>query len=522
MYRIDSKVDKPDIAYLEAEVKRMMERGVRVDDLGNLYNRFLAEKNAIASDIQSNYGILNPNSSQQIVKYISRLDNSEIYEACCIDGKWTTNKDALGNLSLMGYQFAYDILDYRRAKKYAESIKSMMDEVQSDGRVHPTVTLSKTNRINYSAPALMNIPKPLLWHIIKPNKPGNILISADIKNQEPSILINLLNAEHLKQALQDERGLYESLFSKPFTPTAKLNLIVTDNYRTGYISNDELAELSYVPPVYYTPSAPAVVTTYYNNEQVRAIDSVNVVVKPGSSIKDVELPKSVLIETVDGNQYQVDVEWDSISDKKLENQGIVESSGRLTGLSVNCEGIYRKEFKVAWNAMTYGAGYQGVEKICKHINGKLFYNYFSTIPEFKSYKTNCRKRAEMGIQTINTYFGTVLFAGEDNPNKLQRILMDLPIQGTAADILSLLLKHANEVIKNKGLDGKLEVFYTRHDELIFEADKEWVDEIGIEKAYEIIRDITEHQVDNWIPFKVDVSEIQAGKLYIDDTEDMFE
>ena len=520
MYHINSSVDKPDITNMENRVRQMMTRGVAVGDLNALYNKFVVERDSIASEIQQSYRIMNPNSSKQIVAFLSNLDNAEVYEACFVDGKWTTNKDALGNLSLMGYQFATDLLDYRKAKKYAESIKSMLDAVDSDGRVHPSVSLSKTNRINYSSPALMNIPKPLLWHIIKPNKTGNILISADIKNQEPSILINILNVDSLKEALLDEKGLYEHLFTKPFSPTAKLNILVTDGYKEGLADNSDLAELGFVPPIYYTPCLPAVQDTYYEGVQVRAIDTLNFVVKPGSS--EPKLPSEVTIETVDGEQHTVGVVWRDYNKRQLKSQGIIECIGDLSGLEVRCEGIGRKEFKVSWNAMTYGASSFGVEQMCKHINGKIMYDYFSKIAEFRQYRMNCKKKADRCDQYINTFFGTTLFADEPNTNKLRRVLMDLPIQGTAADILSLLIRHSDEVIRNNDLEGKLEIYYTRHDELIFEVDKDWAAEIGLDAVKQFIRDTVEHQVDNWVPFKVEVKEVKADTLYIDeDSDDVF-
>ena len=520
MYRIDSKQEKPDIGYMKDEITRMMQRGIAVGDINSLYTRFENERKEIAKDIQDKYGIQNPNSSQQIVRFIEGLESPEVYEACYIDGKWTTNKDALATLSLLGHQFATDILDYRKAKKYAESIKSMIDAVGTDGRVHPQVSLSKTNRINYSSPALMNIPKPLLWHIIKPNKPGNVLISADIKNQEPSILINILNIESLKEALTDPNGLYEHLFSRPFQTKAKLHIFVTADFKQGLIPNSELAKLDYMPPVYYTPSIPAVSSTYYNGKQVRFIDATNIVKAPNTGKPDI--PNKVLIQTIDGSQYMVDVVWDKYDERKLSKNVIIDVEGVVQGFEVRCEGINRKEFKTSWNAMTYGAGALGIKQMCKHINGEAIYNYFSKIEEFKKYRTMCRKAADNGQQNIRTYFGTILTAGESNTGRLKRILMDLPVQGTAADILSMLIRHANQEIKARGLEGKLSIYYTRHDEIIFEADKDWVESVGMSGAEAEIRDIVEHQVDDWTPFKLEVNEVTPDTLYIDETDDIFE
>lgn len=513
MYHINSKVDKPDINYLHKRVREMMSRGVAVGNLSEMYGKFVSERDAISADIQENYGIYNPNSSQQITKYMSSLEDSVIYDICYVNNKWTSNKDSLSKLVELGYQFAIDILQYRRAKKYAESIKSMADAARQDNRVHPEVSLSKTNRINYSSPALMNIPKPLLWHTIKPIGEDNVLISADIKNQEPNILINMLNAEELKPALTADEGLYEHLFSQPFKPEAHLTIIVIPGYDEGIISNNQLAEMGNIDPYFYTPKIPKVSTTYYNGVKVRYIDVTNVVVHPGN---DTQLPDTVLIETVDNQQHQVPVVWETYNKKKLLNPGFISITGELEGIEVRCDGIARKEFKVAWNAMTYGASSFGVENMCKNIDGKAVYKYFSKIEAFNNYRKNCTRLANNGIQTISTYFGSQLFAGEEDNGKLKRVLMDLPVQGTASDILSLLIKHADDEIISRGLIDKLSIYYTRHDEIIFEVSRNWVDSVGIDTVKAIIMDIVEHRVDDWVPFKVEIEEVKADVLYIDD------
>ena len=512
MYHIDSKSDKPDIKYLSKRVNEMMARGIAVAQLQVRYSKFIGERDFIATDIQNCYGISNPNSSQQIAKYLASLEDSIVYDVCFINGKWTSNKESMAKLAELGYQFAIDILQYRKAKKYAESIKSMSDAISSDGRVHPIVSLSKTNRINYSSPALMNIPKPLLWHMIKPLNNDNILISADIKNQEPNILINMLNAEELKPALTAEEGLYENLFSQPFKPTATLNIIAIPGYKEGIMPNSELANMDGIDPCFYTPKLPPVSTCYYNGERVRYIDVTNVVVTPGN---EVEIPNKILIETIDEKQHMVDVEWESYDGKRLNTPGYVTITGFLPGIEVRCEGVARNEFKIAWNAMTYGASSFGIDQMCKNIDGKAVYKYFSKIKAFSDYRKACTKLANNGIQTISTYFGTGLFAGEADSSKLKRVLLDLPVQGTASDILSLLIKHADKEIESRGLTDKLYIYYTRHDEIIFEVDREWADFIGMEEVKGMILDIVEHQVDDWVPFKVEVKEVKADRLYID-------
>lgn len=521
MYNINSKIDKPDIEYMYNRTVQLMDEGIQLGKIDNLYNEFISIQNEIGQQITKEYGILNPNSGPQIVKFMQELESMEVYEIACIDNKWSSNKEILGALALMGHQFAKDILEYRKAKKSAESLKSMIDARTEDGRVHPSVSLSKTNRINYSGPALMNIPKKLLWNVVAPRKEGNILFSADIKNQEPNILINLLGIDELKDALLDDRGLYETLFEKPFRPVTKLTVYVTNGAEKRIVPTKEMSESTTIPPVYYTPIKPLAKTTYFNNEMVRLIDVCNTITPVG---EEPLLPKEVAIETENGNVFYVPVEWDDIQSKKLKTPGMIEVEGRLIGTEIRCEGVYRKEFKQSWNAMTYGASIFGIKRMCKNIDGDIVYKYFSKIPQFKAYKTNCTKLAESGRQTINTFFGTQLYAGETDTNRLKRVFMDLPIQGTGADILSMLIKHFDTETEKRGLNGKLSIYYTRHDELILEADKDWLEEVGIYTVKYTIKDLLEHQIDEWTPFKIEVKEIERDTITLlsDDVDDMFE
>ena len=515
MYYINSKTDKPNIDELVNTIKELMHRGITVGDLSSMYNSFVAERDEIAAEIYQDYGILNPNSSQQIIKYMQSLDSAEVYEYCYIDDKWTTNKDAMMELEAHGFQFATDILDYRKAKKYAESIKSMMDAKSTvDGKVRPSITLSKTNRINYVSPALMNIPKTLLWDIIKPSSPGNILISADIKNQEPNILFHIVGLQgELKEALTADNGLYEHIFEDVFDTRALGHILVVNGEKPGYVSNEELESRGTIPPVYFMPITPKVDATYYNGVKVKFVDIVNVVAPVGCDPSEIQMPGTIRIETVDDAQYNLPVIWDTIPVKKLKAQGIVDITGKICGLTVECQGQNRKEFKAAWNAMTYGAGLPGVKKICKNIDGEVLYKYFAGIPELAKYRSLCYKQAQLGNQSARTYFGTALNAGEPNKMRLKRILMDIPVQGTAADILSLLVRHIKEEIVNRKLENKLSIYYTRHDEVIFEVDKSWLDIAPIDEIKAEISDIVTHQVDDWIPFRVEVNDLHENINY---------
>lgn len=176
----------------------------------------------------------------------------------------------------------------------------------------------------------------------------------------------------------------------------------------------------------------------------------------------------------------------------------------------------RKEFKTAWNAISYGASIFGVKMACKTIDAKQTYNYITKIAELKDYRNQIDKMARSGNTRIGTIFGTPLDAGyTEDYKKLKRVLLDLPVQGSGADILSLLIKHFYDYTSEKEISDKMSIYYTRHDELIIEVNGEWLNEVGEVKVEEILRDMLEHQVDDWIPFKIEVVQTKAEALGID-------
>lgn len=87
----------------------------------------------------------------------------------------------------------------------------------------------------------------------------------------------------------------------------------------------------------------------------------------------------------------------------------------------------------------------------------------------------------------------------------QRIAMNTPIQGTAADIIKIAMVRAQEMLKEKKLKSRL--ILQVHDELIIEAHKD-----EVEQVTEILRDAMEGALDLTVPLKVD---IKSGKSWYD-------
>ena len=79
--------------------------------------------------------------------------------------------------------------------------------------VHPTLSVASTNRINYVRPNLIGgIPKDLLSKVILPRKPNTTLFSIDCKQQEPLLLINILDISEIKLLLQTENDVYSAIY----------------------------------------------------------------------------------------------------------------------------------------------------------------------------------------------------------------------------------------------------------------------------------------------------------------------
>lgn len=550
MYNIQRGKDKPDIAYLESRVKEMMVSGIRVEDSDNLLSLFEETKDALANELKQDYGIANPNSSQQIAYYLKSL-GPEVEAKCTVNGKMTSNKEVLTVLAEDGIRAAEAILQYRKSKKYVDSIKTMLSNAEN-GLVHPEVTLSKTNRINYSGPALMNIPKKLLWAVIKPKKAGNKLWSADIKNQEPNILINIINAQSLKPALNSPMGLYEYMYSLCFKTRVKGLVVFHEKAIQGYMDADKCGKLPNVTAYETNPISPSVQTLIDGNI-IECIDTTAIVwpfgqgnpvlpreVKAYTSNDEIKVSVEWAKDSLDNNRIKsealfigkftlpdelVDPKWEGVENGGYGNGIVMMIDGIALGTETPCIGQNRREFKTAWNAMTYGSAKPGIVSRCSEIDGNTVYDFFHNIPEIEKYQKICKSNARKNLTTLNTYFGTVLQAYEPNQAKRARMFMDLPIQGTGSDLLSLLVKHFDEETARIGLSDKLWVYYTRHDELIIEVDGRWQAEVGEGKVESIIREILEHRVDDWEPFKLEVGMVTSNLEDIigeQDTDDEME
>ena len=130
-------------------------------------------------------------------------------------------------------------------------------------------------------------------------------------------------------------------------------------------------------------------------------------------------------------------------------------------------------------------------------------NYLSSYPKIDAYLTNIKKTAaEQGY--VTTMLGRRRYIPElSSPNKMvqhfgERVAMNSPIQGSAADIIKLAMIAVHRRLKESGMDAKL--ILQVHDELLIEANANCKDE-----ALTLLREEMENAVKLCVPLDVSVA-----------------
>ena len=130
-------------------------------------------------------------------------------------------------------------------------------------------------------------------------------------------------------------------------------------------------------------------------------------------------------------------------------------------------------------------------------------NYLSSYPNIDAYLKNIKQTAaEQGY--VTTMLGRRRYIPElSSPNKMvqafgQRVAMNSPIQGSAADIIKLAMIAVHRRLRESGMDAKL--ILQVHDELLIEANVNCKDE-----ALALLREEMENAVSLCVPLDVSVA-----------------
>ena len=132
---------------------------------------------------------------------------------------------------------------------------------------------------------------------------------------------------------------------------------------------------------------------------------------------------------------------------------------------------------------------------------KYIFSYLSGFPKVKEYLDNVKAEAKQDGY-VTTLFGRrrkIAELASSNKNLQhfgERVAMNSPIQGTAADIIKIAMIKVTEALEKENIDARL--ILQVHDELILEAHKDFAD-----RAYEILKESMENAIKLSVPLDVD-------------------
>ncbi len=168
----------------------------------------------------------------------------------------------------------------------------------------------------------------------------------------------------------------------------------------------------------------------------------------------------------------------------------------------------RRRAKVINFGIVYGMGVNALKDNLGSTRAEAqeFYdNYFLTFPKIAKYFEDVKSRAKKDGFTT-TYFGRHrFFAGLKSPipfirASAERMAMNAPLQGTAADIIKIAMKRADDGLEKAGLKTSVRLLLQIHDELLYEVKIE-----AVSKARAVIEEAMEHAVEFPVPITVSIS-----------------
>ena len=167
--------------------------------------------------------------------------------------------------------------------------------------------------------------------------------------------------------------------------------------------------------------------------------------------------------------------------------------------------LQRRNAKAVNFGIVYGISSFGLSQdlsITRKEAAEYIDRYFETYPGIKKFLDDAVAHAkEQGY--VVTLFGRRRPVPElSSSNFMQRsfgerVAMNAPIQGTAADIIKIAMIHVNEELKKRNLKSRM--ILQVHDELLIEAD-----ETELEEVQQILQDKMEHAAELLVPLSVDM------------------
>ncbi len=167
----------------------------------------------------------------------------------------------------------------------------------------------------------------------------------------------------------------------------------------------------------------------------------------------------------------------------------------------------RRKAKVINFGIIYGMGVNALKENLgsSRAEAQEFYDsYFLTFPTIARYFEDVKQSAKKQGYTT-TYFGRRrFFAGLTSSipyirAAAERMAMNAPLQGTAADIIKIAMRRVHEELEKEGLLDRAHLLLQIHDELMYEVEDEVVSRVE-----KIVQEVMEHAVEFPVPVVVSV------------------
>lgn len=173
----------------------------------------------------------------------------------------------------------------------------------------------------------------------------------------------------------------------------------------------------------------------------------------------------------------------------------------------------RSDAKAVNFGIIYGMGAFSLSKdlgITKKMAEDYIKGYFAKYPNIKKYMDSTVKEAAKNGY-VSTIFGRRRPVPEINSGNFnrrafgERVAMNMPIQGSAADIIKIAMINVDKELKNRNMKSRL--ILQVHDELLIEAAEDEAEQVGL-----LLKEEMENAVKLNVPMDVDV---HSGKSWFE-------
>ena len=167
--------------------------------------------------------------------------------------------------------------------------------------------------------------------------------------------------------------------------------------------------------------------------------------------------------------------------------------------------LQRRNAKAVNFGIVYGISSFGLSQdlsITRKEAAQYIENYFQTYPGIKTFLDESVENAKEHGYAVTLYGRRRPVPELKSSNFMQRnfgerVAMNAPIQGTAADIMKIAMLGVNKELKNRNMKSRL--ILQVHDELLIEAYRDEVEEVQM-----ILKDQMEHAAELKVPLIVDM------------------